>query len=128
MQQYCPRNSSSFPKSDIYHACWHLRAVVGCKQLSSVRRYDVLGEFMEYIARNPVIGEAPAVLVAYLGVLTSLASGPKGAQVQLLSNQCFPNILQLRRLLKMSVLCYAGHVPAVTGRQHIHKYLMAVSL
>lgn len=48
-------------------------------------RYDVLGEFMEYIARNPVVGEAPAVLVAYLGILTSLASGPKGAQVLSLS-------------------------------------------
>ncbi len=61
-----------------------LLTVIRCEQLSGVRRYDVLGEFMEYIARNPVIGEAPAVLVAYLGVLTSLASGPKGAQVPLL--------------------------------------------
>ena len=45
-------------------------------------RYDVLGEFMEYLARNPVMKQAPAVLVAYLGVLTSLASGPAGAQVR----------------------------------------------
>ncbi len=44
-------------------------------------RYDVLGEFMEYIARNPVLGDVPAVLVAYLGILSSLATGPKGAQV-----------------------------------------------
>ncbi len=46
---------------------------------------------MEYIARNPVVGEVPAVLVAYLGILTSLASGPKGAQVlpkESLSRDC----------------------------------------
>lgn len=44
-------------------------------------RYDVLGEFMEYIARTAEMESVPAVLVAYLGVLTSLASGPRGAQV-----------------------------------------------
>ena len=44
--------------------------------------YDVLGEFMEYLARNPVMKQAPSVLVAYLGVLTSLASGSAGAQVR----------------------------------------------
>lgn len=37
---------------------------------------------MEYVARSSVIAEVPAARVAYLGVLTSLASGPQGAQVQ----------------------------------------------
>ena len=36
---------------------------------------------MEYLARASVVRQVPAVLVAYLGVLTSLASGPVGAQV-----------------------------------------------
>ena len=36
---------------------------------------------MEYLARNAVLRQVPAALVAYLGVLTSLASGPAGAQV-----------------------------------------------
>ena len=52
-------------------------------------RCDVVGQFMEYVARSPVIAEVPAARVAYLGVLTSLASGPQGAQV-----------LVLRRLLQ----------------------------
>jgi len=36
---------------------------------------------MEYVARSSVIAEVPAAQVAYLGVLTSLAHGPQGAQV-----------------------------------------------
>ena len=44
-------------------------------------RCDVVGQFMEYVARSSVIAEVPAARVAYLGVLTSLASGPQGAQV-----------------------------------------------
>ena len=36
---------------------------------------------MEYVARSSAIAEVPAAQVAYLGVLTSLAHGPQGAQV-----------------------------------------------
>ena len=36
---------------------------------------------MEYIARHHVINDAPDVFNAYVGVLTALATGPKGAQV-----------------------------------------------
>ena len=45
----------------------------------------MVGQFMEYVARSSVIAEVPAARVAYLGVLTSLASGPQGAQVPALS-------------------------------------------
>ncbi|CAK0757624.1 hypothetical protein CVIRNUC_002556 [Coccomyxa viridis] len=44
-------------------------------------RCDVVGQFMEYVARSSVIAEVPAARVPYLGVLTSLASGPQGAQI-----------------------------------------------
>ena len=40
-----------------------------------------MGQFMEYVARSSTVAEVPAARVAYLGVLTSLASGPQGAQV-----------------------------------------------
>ena len=53
----------------VCHKCW------------SCRRCDVVGQFMEYVARSSTIAEVPAARVAYLGVLTSLASGPQGAQV-----------------------------------------------
>eukprot|EP00884_Botryococcus_braunii_P018275 jgi/Botrbrau1/5130/Bobra.0172s0002.1 len=43
-------------------------------------RDPVLGVFMEYIARSTLLSEVPAVFVAYLEVLRSLAHGPKGAQ------------------------------------------------
>lgn len=83
-------------------------------------RYDVLGEFMEYIARNPVLGDVPAVFVAYLGILSSLASGPKGAQV-ICSRNCllamlvtFRRRLAWQRVLNTSAV-HAGHVPAAEG-------------
>ena len=50
-------------------------------QNGSPCRCDVVGQFMEYVARSSTIAEVPAARVAYLGVLTSLASGPQGAQV-----------------------------------------------
>ena len=48
----------------------------------TARRHGILGEFMEYVARSPVIGESSSVFVAYLGVLTALAQGEEGAQVR----------------------------------------------
>ena len=45
-------------------------------------RFEVMGEFMEYVARHNVLAEVPPVFVAYVGVLTSLAAGQRGAQVQ----------------------------------------------
>ena len=45
-------------------------------------REDILGEFMEYVARSPVIGESSSVFVAYLGILTALAQGETGAEVR----------------------------------------------
>ena len=99
-----------------------------------MHRYDVLGEFMEYIARNPVVGEVPAVLVAYLGILTSLASGPKGAQVlpkEPLSGDC--QRLHYQALgFRISWKCrvqwfwFAGHVSAAEGGQHLQHHLMEV--
>lgn len=38
-------------------------------------------QFMEYIGLHHVINDAPEVFNAYVGVLTALATGPKGAQV-----------------------------------------------
>lgn len=61
--------------------------------------YDVLGEFMEYLARNPVMKQAPSVLVAYLGVLTSLASGPAGAQVSSAGHVMQLDLLSFHHLL-----------------------------
>lgn len=66
-----------------YIACGLARVTVLSSSMSSIaaHRCDVVGQFMEYVARSSVIAEAPAARVAYLGVLTSLASGPQGAQV-----------------------------------------------
>ena len=58
-----------------------LRLLCPRQAVLCLHRYDVLGEFMEYIARSPVVEEVPAVMVAYLGVLTSLATSTQGAQV-----------------------------------------------
>lgn len=48
------------------------------------RREDILGEFMEYVARSPVMSESSSVFVAYLGILTALAQGETGAEVRAL--------------------------------------------
>lgn len=45
-------------------------------------RYGILGEFMEYVSRSPVMRESSSVFVAYLGVLTALAQGEEGAQAR----------------------------------------------
>ncbi len=42
----------------------------------------MLGQFVEYIARSGLLAEAPPVFVAFVDMLTAVASGPKGARVR----------------------------------------------
>lgn len=98
-------------------------------------RYDVLGEFMEYLARAPVVRQVPAALVAYLGVLTSLASGPVGAQVGPFAGMHLPHAFCMlgcctmpSQACKSYMLRRAGHVPATEGGQLVREHLLALPL
>ena len=53
-------------------------------------RFEMLGAFMEYIGRVPIVEEAPAVMVAYLEVLSALAEGEQGS-IAMFQQLCLPN-------------------------------------
>ena len=62
-------------------------------------------QFMEHIARHHVINDAPEVFNAYVGVLTALATGPKGARVIAL----LPSV-KLHKCLLLNSSCTQGEV------------------
>jgi hypothetical protein len=98
--------------------------------LDEMQRYEVLGEFMEYIAGNELMLKSPAVFVAYLDVLTSLATGENGAQVWIPWVRCrVSRHLLLQELSIGTTYAYlvhlvsfcnaAGHVHAAEDWKHV---------
>lgn len=76
-------------------------------------RYEVFGEFMESVAGSPALLASPSVFVAYLEVLTALASGEKGARsmyMQLRGDDRFAQV-NWRRMFQLLLTVVRQYVP-----------------
>lgn len=69
-------------------------------RLANASRYEVVGEFMGGLGGHPVLGEAVAVLEAYLAVLGALAVSEEGARAMFAQlHGAAPRMLSWRRML-----------------------------
>ena len=116
-------------KSTVHQRRCRLHGALALRPAGWPRREDILGEFMEYVARSPVISESSSVFVAYLGILTALAQGETGAEVRPeccqdqaaaavpLQKESWFVSSRTEPLPERRVAERAGHVPAAAPRR-----------
>lgn len=81
--------------------------------LDKEQRHEAFGQFMDYVAQHEVMQAAPSVFLAYVKVLTSLASGQQGARsmfMQLRGENTYA-ALSWRRMFEILVQVVRQYVP-----------------
>ena len=89
-----------------------------------LRRYDKMEELMEWLARNELLRESHDMLVAYLDLLTALASTPEGAREvtqQLAQVQGSYDIVSWERMFSVITLIRQRYTDTIENKvQHHH--------